>query len=178
MYRLPDGEPLPPGFSLLPGYGQRMDVVKARGFHEFEDDEWRAAALLDCLEWVRSSMKRGDTEGALIYAVRAGALLREAQIKELFAEDAKNRGKVPEPDPVVTRWVASRLRANPGLKLADLNSELQESDAWEDAIRIGRAKVYRSGRAITVFENNTERKLALTSLRRYLTKAREKHKAR
>lgn len=171
----------------FPANGDQLPHVEARGFREFEDDEWFAATILYCLGWVRfyekeaarGNLTAADFKKAMGYAVRAGGLFRDVKVDELSRGYGKDAPHPSTSDPVIARWVKSRHRANPaGLTLADLHSELKNTDPFDDAIRIGRAKVHLSGRSIKVFENGIERKLALTSLRRYLTEARKNGKTR
>jgi len=199
LYHLPDGKPLLPeevaalriGLeslragkrpvrAYLPGeHGYRMDVVKARGFREFESDEWRAAAILDNLEWIRSCRKRGDVDGALFYAARVGGLFREARIRDLFKEDSRSRARVPERDPVIERWVSMRLRTNHRLTFTDLRDELKPTRDGEEEIRVGKAKLYLDGGRIRISKGATEvGDLSLESLRRYLTEAKKQRKSR
>ena len=195
-YRIADGKPLPweeirekvnrrlagkkgKGSEIGDGFGDRMAVVEARGFRKFESDEWRAAALLDCLDSIRRSEQRGDAKGARIYAVRAGDLFREKQIHDLFVEDAKKK-KARKPDPVISRWVATRRRVKPDLTLAELEDQLHKTDDAETIV-VGKAEIYLEGDRIMVSRTRGgefEDVISIKSLPRYLTKAREERKAR
>jgi len=124
-------------------------------------------------------VKRGDVQDALIYAVRAGSLFREARIHDLSVEDGRNK-KVRQPDPDIARWVAMRRRVKPDLTYADLSDELERTDDAEPIV-IGESEIYLEEDRIMVSRTKGgvfEDAIALISLKRYLTGARKPRKTR
>jgi hypothetical protein len=162
----------------FPANGDQLPAVEARGFREFECDEWRAAAILYCLSWIRHYEKeaaRGeltpdDFKKTMSYAARVGGLFREVRIQELARKDA-NQARPVKPNPVILRYVKSRLRANGNLTTGALWKELEQYDPINQ-YRRGRDNLFVDRGKLHARIKDKKHIIARSSFRRYVTIAR------
>lgn len=198
-YTLPEGEALPqttllipaqpvplsrmvtyaPGFS--PGQtGNLMAVVKARGFREGKDMEWYAAEILRLIWLIRTFIRMGKTDWSATYAIDLGALFVGGNIFNILKAQRQNAGAKPKHNPIVKRFVESRLRKDPSIKSAALWRSIPQDEC--EAVSVGKAKLFIGNDDCLHLIGKVEgfldprpigRPLRFTSFRNYVTAAKK-----
>lgn len=161
-----------------------LEATEERGFRECVDKEWYAAFTLLLTSQLRESLTEGrEIAGArtnkatinmiAITAMMLGRHIQDANIRDIIGDYSRRGGSKEKADPVIARYVLTRLKKKPTTTVKDLLDELSALDAFS-AVPIGRAKLFAERGRIKVFENGNERSIAISSFPRYITEARKR----
>jgi hypothetical protein len=155
------------------------ELVEARGFRE-GSKEWHACEILRLSYLMQGFVGLGEAGYAAFYAFELGALLQEGAIWFSYRKQRQDAGAKPKHNPIVKRFVESRLRKDPSIKAAALWRSIPQDEC--EAVPVGKAKLFIGNDDRLHLIGKVEgfldprpigRPLRFTSFRNYVTAAKK-----